>query len=363
MRADITRRAFVATLPILAKAADTLPPEVKRLRDPATEFELTRLTDPAHNAWLIPPPTRSIVGRSNGLLYCSDRSGSVQAFRLEVKSGASRQLTEARNLDREGVGFLSDEKTVCYFDGPTLQTANGSRTRTLYEIESGWQRTGGFTLTDDGNHALFAERKGERSRLRMAPTSKGAVSTVFEIGEEIRFVRPRPKRAGILYGRPGSLWLVDYNGANHRKLRAAAGDPVQALWSADGRSFTYLRVPERETELNELREHTPDANEDKKIAATSQFITFSRNSDASVFAGVSRNIPSPYILLLIRLARRELTVAEHKAHDARDVTVLFTPNSQRLLWHTDREGKAAIYTLLVDQFIEATEESEDQTKG
>jgi oligogalacturonide lyase len=126
----------------------------------------------------------------------------------------------------------------------------------------------------------------------------------------------------------------------------------------DGRSFSYLRVPENDKELNELREHTPDTNEDKKIASTSQFVTYTRNSDASVFAGVSRNKPSPFILLLIRIARRELTVAEHRASDPRDVTVLFTPNSQRLLWHTDREGKAAIYSLAVEAFIEKTEEIE-----
>ena len=74
--------------------------------------------------------------------------------------------------------------------------------------------------------------------------------------------------------------------------------------------------------------------------------------------GVSRNLASPYILLLLRVARREFTVAEHRARDARDVTVLFTPNSQRLLWHTDREGKSAIYAMAVEKIIEKTEVSE-----
>jgi hypothetical protein len=106
-----------------------------------------------------------------------------------------------------------------------------------------------------------------------------------------------------------------------------------------------------------LRDHTPDLNEDKRIAPTSQFVAFSRNSDASVFAGVSRNKSSPYLLLLIRAARRELTVAEHRASDPREVTVLFSPNSQRLLWHTDCEGKFAIYTLDVEKFVEATDVS------
>jgi oligogalacturonide lyase len=358
MRAGISRRAFVAALPGIACAADIIPSQSRKLRDPATEFEITRLTDPAYNAWLVPPHARSIVSRNGALLYCSDRSGSMQAYRLELKSGESRLLTSASQMDRTTVTYLPNERTICYFDRNTLVATMGSRTRTVYEIEEGWERTPALVFTEDGNHVLVGERRGDKRRLRLITIARGTASPVIEIDEEITFVRSRPRRASLLYGRPDSLWLVDYTGENHRKLRTLAGSPAQALWAADGKSFTYLRIPESETELHDMREHTPDANEDKRIAATSQFVTFSRNSDASVFAGVSRNRPSPYILLLLRVAHRELTVAEHRARDPRQVTVLFTPNSQRLLWHTDREGKSAIYTLPVEKFVEETEVSE-----
>jgi oligogalacturonide lyase len=358
MGAGITRRAFVAALPFLGRAAEIYRSESKRLRDPATEFEITRLTDPSFNSWLIPPPGRSIVGRNNALLYCSDRDGAVQAYRLDLKSGESRRLTSATKLDRATVAYLPDEHTVCFFEENTLFAASGTRQRTVYEVESGWERTPAFTITDDGNHALLVERKGNKRRLQMITIGRGAAGTVVEADEDINFVRPRPKRASILYGRDNSLWLVDYTGQNNRRLKTPAGTPAQALWSADGKSFTYLRIPESETELNDLREHVPDTNEDKKIASTSQFVTFSRNSDASVFAGVSRNKASPYILILLRVAHRELTVAEHRARNPQDVTVLFTPNSQRLLWDTDREGKFAIYSLAVERFVENTETSE-----
>lgn len=358
MRAGITRRAFVAAFPVLARAADPLPSQSRKLRDPATEFEITRLTDPSFNSWLIPPPARSIVARSTALLYCSDRSGSLQAYRLDMKSGESRQLTSAANMDRATAAYLPDERTVCYFDGPSLMLSGGSRSRAVYSVESGWDRTPAFTLTEDGQHAIVAERQGEKRRLRLIPLHRGAVSTVLEIDQEITFIRHRPRRASILYGRPDSLWLADYTGANHRKLRTTPGTPVQALWASDGKAFTYLRIPESVTELHEVREHVPDANEDKRLAPTSQFVTFCRNSDATVFAGVSRNTASPYILLLLRVARRELTVAEHRARDPREVSVLFTPNSQRLLWHSDREGKSAIYSLAVEKFVEETEISE-----
>jgi oligogalacturonide lyase len=358
MGAAYTRRAFVAALPFLGRAAEIYRSESKRLRDPATEFEITRLTDPSFNSWLIPPPGRSLVGRNNALLYCSDRDGTVQAFRLDLKSGDSRRLTSAANLDRATVAYLPDERTICFFDGAALVSTSGSRQRTVYDLDGGWERTPAFTITEDGNHALLVERKGDKRRLQMITIARGAASTVIETDEDVNFIRPRPKRASILYGRDDSLWLVDYTGQNNRKLKTPAGTPAQALWSADGKSFTYLRIPESETELNELREHVPDTNEDRKIASTSQFVTFTRNSDASVFAGVSRNKASPYILILLRVAHRELTIAEHRAHNPHDVTVLFSPNSQRLLWNTDREGKSAIYSVAVERFVENTEPGE-----
>jgi oligogalacturonide lyase len=123
----------------------------------------------------------------------------------------------------------------------------------------------------------------------------------------------------------------------------------------DGKSILYLSYPEAKNKLNELREHTPDTNEDKLIARTSQFVNFTRNSDASVFAGVSNSKASPHILLLLRVTRRELTICEHKASDPANVMVLFSPNSQRLFYQTDRQGKPAIYSVAVDRFVEKTE--------
>jgi hypothetical protein len=214
-------------------------------------------------------------------------------------------------------------------------------------------------VTDDGNYALFSESQNGRHRMRMVTLGRGTATTVAEGESPITFIRPRPKRASILYGCPDSLWLVEFTGQNNRKLRTPEGAPVQALWNSDGKTFTWLRIPPVTNQLHELRDHTPDSNEDVRLAPTSQFVTFTRNTDASVFAGISQSKASPYILLLLKIARRELTVAEHRARDPRNVTVLFTPNSQRLLWSTDREGKSAIYSLAVEKFVEQTEENEN----
>ena len=114
--------------------------------------------------------------------------------------------------------------------------------------------------------------------------------------------------------------------------------------------------------LNSLRELTPDTNsEDKPIADTSQFVTFGRNADASVFVGASGSKASPHVLLLVRAVRRELTLAEHRASDPSMVAPVFAPNSRRIFFNSDRHGKPAIYSMQVDKLVEETEDDERPT--
>ena len=53
--------------------------------------------------------------------------------------------------------------------------------------------------------------------------------------------------------------------------------------------------------------------------------------------------------------KRELTLAEHRASDAHMVAPIFAPNSQRIFFGSDRDGKPAIYTMSVEKFVEETD--------
>jgi oligogalacturonide lyase len=167
----------------------------------------------------------------------------------------------------------------------------------------------------------------------------------------------------MLYHRSESeLWLVNFDGAQNRKLRIAAGGLGTALWSPDGRSILYLNFPTDPKQLNNVRECTPDTNEDRLVSKTSQFVAFNRNSDASVLVGASSSKASPFVLLLVRAVRRELTLCEHRATQPRTVTPIFSPNSQRVFFQSDREGKSAIYSMVVDKLVEETETDEKPDK-
>ena len=334
-----------------------LPSEAKRFADAATEFIVYRLTDPAHQSWLPAFYGRAISHRGDFLLYASDRSGSVQGYRMDLKSGESREVTNQTGLLAASLTLTPDEKNACYVAGRSVQMASLSnlRVRQIYQIPEGYEAGNGFSVTDDGIYALLVERRAERHRLRLITMRTGAAVTVVEVAEPLSDPMPRPRRAGILYRRGGDLWLINFDGAQNRRLKLEAGGLGPGMWSPDGREVLYLNLPADRKQLNNVRAFTPDANDDRLIARTSQFVHFGRNADASVLVGASGSKASPYVLLLVRSVKRELTLCEHRASDPSKVAPIFSPNSQRIYFQSDRDGKLAIYSMNVERLVAETE--------
>jgi len=353
---SLTRRAFAGLLaawPLAAQKNRPFPGEIVRYSDPSTELDVYRLTSPAVSSYLPAPYQKAVARRGGFLLYSSDRSGTLQAFRLDLKTGESRQLTDAEALDRDSLTLLPGERACCYFDGPSLrQGLLGDRE--IYTVPEGWERTNGFTVTDDGTHAVFAEKQGVKSRLRrISLLAKVPPATVIEVEGEITIPLPRPRRAQIFYRKENGLWLVNLDGQQNRRLKTESAGP--ANWTPSGHTIVYLHIPDNASELNSLREVIPDENNDYQLAKTSQFVAFGQNGDASVFVGASRNKASRTILLLLRVTRREFTLCEHKASDPASVSPIFAPNSQSIFFQSDRDGKPAIYRVRVEKLVEETE--------
>src|SRR5260370_25158448 len=98
-----TRRVFLSGLPALGilgapGTGQAVPSEAKKYPDPATEFEVVRLTDPAHTSRLPAFYNRTISHRNNFLVYTSDRAGTPQAYRMDLKTFESKQIAEAKAL-------------------------------------------------------------------------------------------------------------------------------------------------------------------------------------------------------------------------------------------------------------------------
>jgi oligogalacturonide lyase len=339
-----TRRAFLSAIPAAGAAAaenDNFPSERVRFADSATENEVWRLTNPAFTSLLPPSWARSSSSRGGFLVYASDRTGTMQAFRMELRSGESRLLTSAQSLQPASLSLTPDEKSVVYFDGRVaqMQPLSGGRPRDLGEAEA----DRGLALSEDSQFAAWFNG----DELTVANLGRSSSRQAIRATADARFPVMRPKRAGLLYRREQGLWLVSFDGSENRRLRTAA-EVSAPQWSPDGRSILYLSG-------NELREHIPDTNTDSLLARTSQFSSFGRNSDASVFVGASRSKAGPYILLLLRITRREMAICEHACSDPSAVHPTFAPSSQRIYFQSDRNGKMAIYTMAVERLVEKTD--------
>src|ERR1051326_54486 len=170
-----SRRAFL----FAGLTAAGLSAQVRRYQDPTTELDVFRFTDPENSSTLPAYYNRPIARNSAHLVFTSDRSGTPQPFRLDVKTGEAHQLAEATGLDPASLTLTPDNRWVVFFAGRTLHlapTATG-RARELYSVPEGWDRAPGLSVGPDGTHATFAERRGEASRLRMVSLGQGAART------------------------------------------------------------------------------------------------------------------------------------------------------------------------------------------
>lgn len=334
-----------------------IPSAVYRYSDPSTEFQVLRLTDPSHISRLPPHYSRPAPRHGNYLLYSSDVTGRMEGYRIDLKTGISYQFTEMEGLDPASLNLTPDDRAVCCTAGGRMLLVNlaNLRYREVYRIPAGFEASGGLGLSEDGLFAALVERKNGRFRLRLIRMADGDATTLAEGENEIRDPNPRPRRGSVLFFRGNDLHLVTYDGRQNYRLRLAGGKTGPATWSRDGRSILYLNYPDDPHRLHNIREFVPDTNEDKTIADTTQFVGFERNTDASVFVGASGGKASPHVLLLVRAAKREFTLCEHRASDPQMVAPIFSPNSQHVFFTSDRHGKPAIYAMEVEKLVAETD--------
>ena len=161
----------------------------KRYKDAATEFDVFRLTDPAHESRLPACYGRALPTNGSFLIYSSDRSGTAQAYRMDLKSGQSRSLTEASGLVpirspwRTSGTFITWRAVPCFYQ--SRQLCAGAKS---IGLRTGSSLGHGFSVSEDGLYAALVEQKPGSSRLRLVAMRTGTATTLAET--PIRFPIP-----------------------------------------------------------------------------------------------------------------------------------------------------------------------------
>jgi oligogalacturonide lyase len=314
-----------------------------------TENPVVRLTAPLHRSLLPEPENYFVSSRESFLVFASDRNGRFEPFRANLRTGVITQIAESGAMMPRAIALDHKERELYFIDHNALRVTDlqRGRTRTLCEPATDFHigsprntmviRTGDkLSLWNPEGSVFLADHVSARGIVN--PTGNGCVFSREEIEGQREF------------------WFASFDGGAPKLL--AKGNVSFPYWRPDGKALLFLRQVDRKNYVaSELHEASLDGSVERTIAETSQFASFAPNSDGSVFVGASRSKAQPNVLLLLRSAKREMVLCEHRATDAQSVCPAFSPNSQRVYFQSDHEGKSSLYSVNVERLVEETEDS------
>lgn len=356
----ISRRAVLGLLPVVlgqkgrtqttGKQLKAIPAanESSRLYDPATEALVTRLTAITANNFLPNPWQESISLRGKFLLFSSDRTSKPAPYLLDLKNGVPHQLAEPAAMEPRSLALDGNERLGYFLDGEQLKSVTLSNRREQ--------------VLADGVSGFAAGPARGQLVLRRGSTLEFPTGQKIAADADGPFAVAPSGRACWYLQHPDTedtiLWAAPLGGIGQgRPLQLARGRISFPYWSPDSQSVCYLRRVEGNggVLLSEIR-FVPvgDSPQEQTVAPTSQFASFAPNANASVYVGASSSKAQPDIMLLLRQTRRELTVCEHHASGREPVLPRFSPDSRRVYYESDREGKSALYSINVEQLVEST---------
>ena len=359
----VTRRNFALSLAAAASARGQFTP-IRRYLDPSTEAEVLALSNPSNASYLPHHYNRSVSSRNGFLVYATETANGFQAMRLDVKGGLARILTSSAAMEPKSLALSPDDKTLYFADGDRLLAASmgGAKPREIYKASSPEIYRHGISLSDDGANIVVIDQ----GRLMLIPTAASATkANIRTLGEtDTKAGQAAVSRSANVFfrGANQSLHLISATPGAKAKRLPIEGELGPALWNPDGRSILYLKLNQGRGIPNALFEFSLDTGQESLVGKTSQFVHFGRNADSSVFVGASGSKAQPFILIMLRITRRELALCEHNSSDPSTVAPVFSPNSQRIYFQSDRLGKPAIFSVAVEKLVEKTGQEDPPVK-
>jgi hypothetical protein len=356
----ITRRAMLAGLPgcLLASVPQTrnaklLPRvgEFVRYIDPVTETPVVRLTNPSTSSFLPAPYNRFVSTKDRFLIFSSDRAGGLAPFQLDLRNGILTQLAKPHNLLPESLCLNQRRNALYLLDGDTLQEVVLANRKSKI-IAEGVTDFCEIPKASGGEPNFFVIRE---RRLEATAPAPGPLAENVE-----KFCLSRPAGDGCLFLRQAAaeeheFWYAPFPASAGNPVLLAKGKVSNPAWMPDGESLLFLRELQRSGAVTtEIRSVNVQGTREQRVAPTTQFAAFSPNADASVFVGASRSKAQPTVLLLLPSVQREFTLCEHRASHPAKVAPVFSPDSKRVYFQSDHDGKSALYSVNVEALVEPT---------
>jgi oligogalacturonide lyase len=333
----------------VSKKAKPLPAgsEFVRLLDPGTEMLITRLTSLTSNSFLPAATNQFISTKEHFLVFSSDRTGRNSPFRLDLRTGTLNQLASSEDVQPQSLCLDAAHRTLSFLDGSTLKEVElkSQRTRVLEEGITA------FSLGPSPADVVVVKKE------KLCQLSNQKVVLAEGVAG---WCALRPGGSGCLFGRETSMeerefWYVPLNRPQGKAVLLAKGRISSPCWSPDGKSVLFLRETLAGNVIRSaIYEVSPETCAEGHVANTSQFASFAPNADESVFVGASRSKAQPAVVILLRTSGRELTLCEHGSKNAEKVSPVFSPDSRRVYFQSDREGKSALYSVNVESLVEPT---------
>lgn len=354
-----TRRSFLSLFPASLASASVnatqkrrspLPQtgEFVRFVDPLTENIVVRLTHPGWQSVLPSARNRFISSKERFLVFSSNRGGAgLCPWSVDLRTGRARLLGETKDLAPRSLCLDARERALYLLDGKVLKelALSNLRVRTVAEeVEE-------FTVDVAASHVLFV-KDGQLIRV-------GDPNLVNKDLSGATGLSARPSGDGCFFERNRradycELWHVSLKTAA-KPVLLAKGNIRNFIWNPDGSSVLFLREAEvNGVKIPEIHEVSPEGGVERKVERTNQFAAFAPNGNGSVFVGASRSKAQPDIVLMLRSPQRELTLCEHGSKDPASVAPVFSPDSRRIYFQSDREGRPALYAVSVERLVEPT---------
>lgn len=350
MKACISRRTVIGTLPALIAQAATAPStkkakalpkvgEFTRLTDPATENILVRLTALSSVAELPHPSNRFIAARDRALVFSSNRTGAFAPFHLDLHSGVLQQLATTPKLDVRSLSLDHAERSLFLLDSGQVKEVSLSSKRDRVLADGVRQFVVGRTAEN-----MFVLRGDSIERVDGQKIADGADSLLLTDADGRRCIFTRPSGSA---GR--ELWFVD---SETRRPALIANEQFSfPFWSPDEQAILFLQGEIHKAQITQV---TLPSMQHDVLSRVGPIACFAPNANASVFAAALGSKAQPFVMLMLRSPRTETTLCEHHASDAAAVTPVFSPDSHRVYFQSNREGQNAIYSIDVSTLIEPT---------